>query len=76
MSTKIFGKELNLPFGIAPTAMQAISHPEGEAITARVAYEKNIIMTLSTLSTTSFGDVSKVNQTGMRLFQMYISSDW
>jgi isopentenyl diphosphate isomerase/L-lactate dehydrogenase-like FMN-dependent dehydrogenase len=76
MNTKIFGKDLKLPFGMAPTAMQAISHPEGEAISATVAYEKGLIMCLSTLSNKSFREVSQANQSGMRLFQMYVSKDW
>ena len=35
MKTTIMGDEIDFPFEIAPTAMQRISHDEGELATAR-----------------------------------------
>jgi len=35
MKTTIMGNEIDFPIGIAPTAMQKMAHPEGEAETAR-----------------------------------------
>ena len=36
MSLQIFGKTLQLPFGFAPTAMQMISHPQGEILSSQI----------------------------------------
>ena len=33
--TKILGHEVDLPFGVAPVAMQKLIHPEGETLVAR-----------------------------------------
>jgi len=35
MKTRIMGHEVDLPFGIAPFAMQKLLHPEGEIVTAK-----------------------------------------
>jgi (S)-2-hydroxy-acid oxidase len=35
MSTKILGKEVSIPFGMAPVAMQKLIHPEGELLAAK-----------------------------------------
>ena len=35
MKTTIMGNQIDFPIGIAPTAMQKMAHPEGEAATAR-----------------------------------------
>ena len=40
MNVKIFNRILGLPFGFAPTAMQSISHYEGEVISGKIAQEK------------------------------------
>jgi (S)-2-hydroxy-acid oxidase len=56
LSTTIFGRKVSLPLGISPTAMHKLVDPEGEVATARAARNKDIIYTLSTLSTTSIAD--------------------
>jgi isopentenyl diphosphate isomerase/L-lactate dehydrogenase-like FMN-dependent dehydrogenase len=33
--TKILGKEVDIPFGVAPVAMQKLIHSEGEVLAAR-----------------------------------------
>ena len=35
MSTSVLGHSLRVPVGVAPTAMQRMAHPDGEAATAR-----------------------------------------
>ena len=76
MNTSLFNHALSLPFGFAPTAMQMISHPSGELIPAKVAYESKLIYCLSMISTKSLKEIKEVNRTGMRFLQMYISKDW
>ena len=40
LSTTILGQRINIPIGIAPTAMQRMAHPEGECASARAAQVK------------------------------------
>lgn len=82
LNTSILGKNVDLPFGFAPSAMHKLAHPAGEAITATVAYKEAICFTLSTLSTTNLTQsihldylVQQSNQQGIRYFQLYILKD-
>jgi isopentenyl diphosphate isomerase/L-lactate dehydrogenase-like FMN-dependent dehydrogenase len=76
MTTEVFGQKFNLPFGFGPWAMNSLSHPDGENIPARVAYENKIIYGLSTLSTKPYSEIESANKNGVRFMQMYISNDW
>lgn len=71
LKTKILGQETDLPFGIAPFAMQKLLHPEGELITAREAMVHGTAYGLSMLTTTKPGDVAKANPTGLKIMQLY-----
>lgn len=51
MKTKVLGYDVNVPFGIAPFAMQKLIHPEGEILSAKEAYQQNTVYGLSMLST-------------------------
>jgi len=73
-SVQLFGQRFSSPIALAPTAFQKLAHPEGELATAQACAEKNILMTLSTLSTTPLEDV--VAAAGGRLwFQLYVYRD-
>lgn len=52
LKCKILGSEMNLPFGIAPAAMQKLIHAEGELLGAKESYEQGTAYGLSMLSTT------------------------
>jgi (S)-2-hydroxy-acid oxidase len=69
--TSILGHPTDLPFGIAPFALQKLLHPEGELITAREAGRQNTAYGLSMLTTTKPGDVAKVNPSGIKILQLY-----
>ncbi|KAM3144335.1 hypothetical protein pb186bvf_003499 [Paramecium bursaria] len=70
--TKILGYTIDLPIGVAPTAMMKLAHPRGELIPAEVCGKYNIPYTVSTLSTQSLSDIRSINQNGIRFFQLYI----
>ena len=53
LSTTILGEKMSLPFGFAPSAMHKLAFEKGEEVTAEVAFEKNICVGISTLSTVS-----------------------
>jgi isopentenyl diphosphate isomerase/L-lactate dehydrogenase-like FMN-dependent dehydrogenase len=69
--TTILGHSTDLPFGIAPFAMQKLVHPEGELITAREAMKHKTAYGLSMLTTSKPGDVAKVNPSGLKILQLY-----
>lgn len=71
MKTKILGEEVDLPFGIAPFAMQKILHPRGELLTASEACKRKTVFGLSMLTTTRPKDVVQVNKTGIKFLQLY-----
>ncbi|OJW54551.1 MAG: hypothetical protein BGO67_10080 [Alphaproteobacteria bacterium 41-28] len=74
LSATILGERIGFPLLIAPMAFQQLAHPEGEVAVARAAYEYNVPMVVSTLSTSSFEEIKKSTNT-LLLFQLYIYKD-
>lgn len=66
---------MDLPIGIAPTAMQRMAHGDGELATARAAKQLNTIYTQSTLSTSSIEEVAHAAPDTNKFFQLYIYKD-
>ncbi|OQE22593.1 hypothetical protein PENSTE_c010G09614 [Penicillium steckii] len=50
-STTIFGTKVKFPFGISPTAMQTLAHPEGENGVSKGCAKSDTLMALSSYST-------------------------
>jgi 4-hydroxymandelate oxidase len=75
LRVNILGQSLAMPILIAPTALQCLAHPEGELATARAAEKMGVVMVLSTMSTRSLEDVTKVRQKTPQWFQLYIHRD-
>jgi len=77
--TTILGASVSSPICIAPTAMQQMAHPDGEAATARAAARHNTLMTLSSWSTLPLEEVAaaapSATQAGLRWFQLYVYKD-
>ena len=71
MKTKLLGESVNIPFGIAPFAMQKILHPRGQLLTASEAGRRNTAFGLSMLTTTKPKDVAEVNPNGLKMLQLY-----
>jgi len=70
LNTTIFGKEFDLPFGIAPIGLSGLIWPGSELILAKTAVEYNIPYCLSTVATQTpetIGPISKTNS----WFQLY-----
>ncbi|KAK3117646.1 hypothetical protein LTR53_000774 [Teratosphaeriaceae sp. CCFEE 6253] len=59
-SATLFGMKSSVPFGVAPTAMQALAHSDGEMGTARACSNRGVPMGLSSFATTTLEDVGKV----------------
>ncbi|CAL4061526.1 unnamed protein product, partial [Meganyctiphanes norvegica] len=75
MSTTILGHKVSVPFGVAPTAMQRMAHPDGECANARACARMNTVFTLSTIATSSIEEVAIAAPDSLRFFQLYIYKD-
>jgi isopentenyl diphosphate isomerase/L-lactate dehydrogenase-like FMN-dependent dehydrogenase len=68
----VLGTPVALPVLVAPTALQRLAHPGGEAAMARAAAAAGTVFTLSTLATTRPRDVVT---DGPRWLQLYVLKD-
>jgi 4-hydroxymandelate oxidase len=73
--THFLGEEQGVPFFIAPTAYQALVHPEGESGMARAAAAEGVLYTASTMSNQSMELVAKAASGAPRWFQLYVQPD-
>ena len=74
LRTKIFGKEVQLPFFGCPTAGNRMFHWEGEAAAARAAAHHGTLYGLSSLATTGIKEVGEIYD-GPKVFQLYVWKD-
>lgn len=75
LSTPLFGTTLSMPIGVAPTAMQCLAHPDGERATARACKNRNVVMGLSSFSTTSLEDVATELGEHPHVLQLYLMEE-
>ncbi|HEX5940282.1 MAG TPA: alpha-hydroxy acid oxidase, partial [Dehalococcoidia bacterium] len=73
-STSILGDTSAMPVGLAPAALQAVVHADGELASARAAASSGLVFCLSTLSSRSLEEVAEVAR-GVRWFQLYVHKD-
>jgi 4-hydroxymandelate oxidase len=71
LSNEVLGQHFTMPVHLAPTAIQRMAHPDGEAGAYRGASAAGIAYCLSTLSSLSIEDVAAA-ATGVRWFQLYV----
>ena len=74
LSTTIFGKKLDLPFYLAPTALQRLFHYEGERAVGKAAQKFNTMFGVSALATVSVEEISSMIDTP-KMFQFYFHKD-
>ena len=74
IKTTVFGRELGLPFGIAPMGMCNLSAPGADLMLARLAAKRQMPHGVSTAASTSLEDIMKVAG-GEAWFQLYFSGD-
>ena len=73
LSIKLFGKTIDLPFFLSPTALQRLFHYEGEMAVGQAAETFNTFFGISSLSTVSASEISKLR--GPKIFQLYYHKD-
>ncbi|KAK9480285.1 FMN-dependent dehydrogenase [Lipomyces japonicus] len=69
---KLFGKEFAIPCGIAPSSFHKLAHADGELATGAAAKSRNWPMAISSYSSYSLEDVSKVSGDNLLFFQLYV----
>jgi 4-hydroxymandelate oxidase len=74
LETSVLGTPISYPVLIAPTAMQKLAHPDGEAGMARAATTAGTLLVVSTTATTNLQDVMRAAE-GPKWFQVYIYAD-
>jgi 4-hydroxymandelate oxidase len=74
LSNEILGLRFRMPVHLAPTAIQRMAHPDGEAAAYRSATNAGIAYCLSTMASISIEDVAAA-ATGTRWFQLYMHPD-
>ncbi|CAG0918188.1 unnamed protein product [Notodromas monacha] len=75
LESEILGSRVNLPIGIAPTALQKMAHPEGECASARAAQAMGTVFVLSTIATSSVEQVAAAAPDCIKWLQLYIYKD-
>jgi isopentenyl diphosphate isomerase/L-lactate dehydrogenase-like FMN-dependent dehydrogenase len=73
--TTVLGSTISAPVLVAPTAFQAIAHPERELATARAAAAAGTVFCLSTLATATPAEVAAAAPGGTRWLQLYVFRD-
>jgi (S)-2-hydroxy-acid oxidase len=71
-SVSLFNTKSSVPFGVAPTAMQCLAHPDGEMATSRACAKYNIPMGLSSFATTTLENVASASNTNPLVLQLYL----
>ena len=74
LSTTIFGKKIDLPVILSPTAMQRLYHHEGDKASARAAQKFGTFYSMSSMANTTIEEISNISG-GPKLFQLYVHKD-
>lgn len=74
-SSRVLGRKVPIPLVLAPTGFTRIVDPPGELSVARVAAERALPYSLSTLGTRSIEEVAEAAGGGRNWFQVYVWKD-
>ncbi len=74
LSTTVFGRKIDMPIFLSPTAMQSLYHPDGDKASARAAEKFGTIYSMSTMASFSIEEIANISS-GPKLFQLYIHKD-
>jgi isopentenyl diphosphate isomerase/L-lactate dehydrogenase-like FMN-dependent dehydrogenase len=74
-ATTVLGQDVSFPVLVAPTALQSMAHPDGEAGAARAAGAVGTIYCLSTAASVMPAELAESAPDARRWFQLYWSRD-
>jgi len=74
LSTSVFGKKIDMPLFLSPTAMQSLYSPQGDKASARAAEKFGTMYSMSTMASFSIEEIANISS-GPKLFQLYVHKD-
>ena len=74
LSTTVFGKKIEMPIFLSPTAMQRLYHHDGDKASARAAEKFGTIYSMSTMANNTIEEIAEISK-GPKLFQLYVHKD-
>ena len=74
LSTTVFGRKIDMPLFLSPTAMQSLYTPEGDKASARAAEKFGTMYSMSTMASFSIEEIANISS-GPKLFQLYVHKD-
>ncbi|MDA9647981.1 alpha-hydroxy-acid oxidizing protein [Candidatus Pelagibacter sp.] len=74
LSTTVFGKKIDMPIFLSPTAMQRLYHYDGDKASARAAEKFGTFYSMSTMANNSIEEIASISS-GPKLFQLYVHKD-
>ena len=74
LTTTVFGRKIDMPLFLSPTAMQSLYTPEGDKASARAAEKFGTMYSMSTMASFSIEEIANISS-GPKLFQLYIHKD-
>ena len=74
LSTSVFGRKIDMPLFLSPTAMQSLYTPEGDKASARAAEKFGTMYSMSTMASFSIEEIANISS-GPKLFQLYVHKD-
>lgn len=74
IKTKLFGNDIDLPFGISPMGMCNLAGPKADFYLAKYAAAKNIPIGVSTVASTSLEQMAEWSE-GKTWFQLYYTGE-
>jgi L-lactate dehydrogenase (cytochrome) len=74
LSTTVFGKKIDIPIFLSPTAMQRLYHHDGDKASARAAEKFGTFYSMSTMANNTIEEISEISK-GPKLFQLYVHKD-
>ncbi len=74
LSTTIFGRKVDMPLFLSPTAMQSLYTLRGDKASARAAEKFGTMYSMSTMASFSIEEIANISS-GPKLFQLYVHKD-
>ncbi len=74
LSTTVFGRKIDMPLFLSPTAMQSLYTPEGDKASARAAEKFGTMYSMSTMASFTIEEIANISS-GPKLFQLYVHKD-
>ena len=71
LSTTVFGKKIDMPIFLSPTAMQRLYHHQGDLASARAAEKFGTFYSMSTMANNTIEEVANISN-GPKLISTYM----